>query len=223
MVSFQTEVPKGTFESWMDTPYAQLIARTVRSQVHAEYQHRRDFDLGAVQDQLEEQARLRAEAEQRLEEVSQRLLVIPPLEEKIRHLKMSLLRVADKGAGAGLLANAHSLLRDIVHAWHVHTLRRRLEESYRTRPRPNLAECRSEIDDIKAAGEKELMQLHSVMHEQIERVTRRHLDLEKYQEGRAPPAPQAGVRLPPLSGLGAGAQDGPAAQPLSLGRNETLA
>merc|ERR1712216_324593 len=90
----------------------------------------------------------------------------------------------------GLLANAHALCKDSFIAWHIQALRSKLEESYRTRPRPCVAECHAEIDAIRRSGDERLRDLHTGLHEQITQVTRRYLDLEKYQDGKPPPRPE---------------------------------
>mmetsp|Transcript_108170 Transcript_108170/g.170540 ORF Transcript_108170/g.170540 Transcript_108170/m.170540 type:complete len:207 (-) Transcript_108170:40-660(-) len=198
-MNFQTDVPQATLDSWMSTPYAQAIERTVRAQVHAEYQQQREHDLASLMQHLQDQAALRQAAEERVDELSKQLLVVPELHQKIADLKWRLLACADKGAGAGLLANAHALCKDAFIAWHTCSLQSKLEESYRTRPRPCMAECHAEINAIKQLGEQRLRDLHSGLHDQITQVTRRYLDLEKYQDGKPPPRPgEQGADFQPL-------------------------
>jgi len=173
----------------MDTPYAKLIEREVRQRCLLEERARRDAEVLSLKEALESQLQVRLMAEQRIQELVMENMKIPLLQEKLARLKLKIFQTADSRASMGMLARAEAMKREIFTAWHIVFLNEALAESYRTRPRPNMREYQQESEVIREQGENLLVQHWNVMHDQLSVAAGRHLDLDSYQDGRAPPRP----------------------------------
>eukprot|EP00929_Paragymnodinium_shiwhaense_P001096 TRINITY_DN101313_c0_g1_i1.p1 TRINITY_DN101313_c0_g1~~TRINITY_DN101313_c0_g1_i1.p1 ORF type:complete len:249 (-),score=53.00 TRINITY_DN101313_c0_g1_i1:611-1357(-) len=196
--AFSGEIPLKTMETWMETPYAKYMEQMLRQKWAAE----RDQHILDIRNALGEERARHERTKAELEEAKLTLMrerahngdKMESMNRTIRECKAKLLKNSDRGASAGLLASVKGIAKDAIWQWYNLVLQKKLANALAPRPKPSVYQYQREMEEANAEGQRKLLaafsQLQTQFLDQITAIGSKHVDVDKYVDGR-PPGAQA--------------------------------